>query len=1061
MLIIYIFFVVDGVMKDPDLNILNIGNSEIKAVNSPFSHEEKEFSLSSINTIEEESETNVFAFYRNENHPYSQNKISLQENISQIDVLVPNWFYLNENAIIEEKVDPQIDVLARENKVKIIPSISLNRNSNADYVHEWLSDPNTTDEMIKDFLNLVKNKGYQGIHLDFYDVHWADRELFNQFVADLYETFHSNGLVLTVFVRIGDATYDAKVLSEVSDHIIIKAFDQHIEEGEPGPLASMEWTNELLNQYNGPMEKLVVVLANYGYDWNITTGEPATPYHFSTVMELVTLENLKIQWDEKTLTPYVRYKYKDEVHIVEFLDGATFYNQMKLAKSYQIPSIGIWNIGSEDPSVWNVIENNTKDSSVITNIPTYVQAIVKGNGDYLDITQVGSDGIREVETERQFIMYEEYASYPTPFQLEKFGTEEKKVAISFDDGPSREYTGKILDILNRYDVKASFFLIGRNASVHPDIVKRIYNEGHEIGSHTFNHLDILDLSEKEMEFELNSTQRVVQGVTGHSTVLFRPPYLSIYEENSDYPSLEAMEKILKAEEMGYTVVTSSIDPRDWDGKSVDEIVDKVKAKVENGQIILLHDAGGDRTATLEALPRIIEWLKAEGYEIVPSSELVEKDRTTVMPTVNATEQAMVPVYSFGSTALSVLIKGLNILLLTLIIIGFTRIMILMFLSWKQKRSSRQKSKTDPYLPFVSIVIAAYNEEKVIRKTIQSIIKSKYPRFELIIVDDGSTDETAKVVESECRRYANIRLIRKENGGKSTALNVGIRNAAAEFIVTLDADTIIAENAISSLVQYFKDTNVGAVSGNVKIGNRKNLLTSWQHIEYVTGFNLEKRALDELNSVTVVPGAIGAWRKQALMDIGLFEEDTLAEDTDATLKLLRKGYKVKSEESSIAFTEAPENVKSFVKQRYRWTYGILQCIWKHKRAFFNPKNKVLGFFALPNLLFQYVLLAVAPIADLILILAMSSGHWFVVKFYLAFLLVDTLVSVYSFSLEKESKKPLITLFIQRLIYRQFFTFVVYKSILFAIKGQLMGWNKLQRTGSVYDAVIEERQRNVGV
>ena len=307
------------------------------------------------------------------------------------------------------------------------------------------------------------------------------------------------------------------------------------------------------------------------------------------------------------------------------------------------------------------------------------------------------------------------------------------------------------------------------------------------------------------------------------------------------------------------------------------------------------------------------------------------ERSTVMPPVQETEGSITPLYLFGSSFNATLIKTVKIFLSLLIVIGLFRLALLLFFSLKQKRKSKHRSFQDSYQPFVSILITAYNEEKVIGKTIHSIMKSRYPQFELIIVDDGSTDQTANIVEMECNKYSNIRLLRKENGGKASALNLGIQNASAGIIVTLDADTIIVEDTISMMIRHFIDPNVGAVAGNVKIGNRKNLLTWWQHIEYVTGFNLEKRAFDELDSITVVPGAIGAWKKSAIKEVGLFEEDTLAEDTDVTMKLLRKGYKIRSEVNAIAYTEAPEDIRSFIKQRYRWTFGFCNAygsIGKH-------------------------------------------------------------------------------------------------------------------------------------
>ena len=264
-------------------------------------------------------------------------------------------FISTKNGNIVEKSDSKIDHIARESGVQIVPSITLDENSTADDVHKWLSNPQTQDQMIQNLLNVIKTKGYQGVHLNFEDVHWEDKELYNQFVTDLYNSFNHSGLLLTLFVRLGDDTYDTKLLSDVSDHMIVKAFDQHIEQGEPGPLASFQWTQELISQYSGSIEKLVLCLANYGYDWNLTTGEPAKPHDFSTLMEMVNRENLKIQWNHHFLTPYVRYKEQGEEHFIGFLDAATFYNQLKLAQSYQIPSIGIWNIGSEDPTYLEII----------------------------------------------------------------------------------------------------------------------------------------------------------------------------------------------------------------------------------------------------------------------------------------------------------------------------------------------------------------------------------------------------------------------------------------------------------------------------------------------------------------------------------------------------------------------------------------------------------------------------------------------------------------------------------------------------------------------------------
>ncbi|MFL6557270.1 MAG: glycosyltransferase family 2 protein, partial [Bacillus sp. (in: firmicutes)] len=327
--------------------------------------------------------------------------------------------------------------------------------------------------------------------------------------------------------------------------------------------------------------------------------------------------------------------------------------------------------------------------------------------------------------------------------------------------------------------------------------------------------------------------------------------------------------------------------------------------------------------------------------------------------------------------------------------------------------------------------------------------SDYPAFEILVIDDGSKDDTAVVVQETYANHPLVKLIQKTNGGKSSAVNLGFKEANGEIVVALDADTLIAENAISLLVNHFKNENVAAVSGNVKVGNKGNLLTNWQHIEYVTGFNLERRAFAALNCITVVPGAIGAWKKTAVEEAGYFQEDTLAEDTDITLTLLCNGKKIEFEEKAYAYTEVPEDIRSLAKQRYRWVYGTLQCLWKHREALFNKKHNSLGYLALPNMwLFQYIYQTISPIADLLFILALFNPHpeKAVIGFIL-FYLLDFGTSLYAFRLEKESPKPLGSLFLQRILYKQLMTYVVVKSIFSAIKGVTVGWGKLKRKGNV--------------
>lgn len=533
---------------------------------------------------------------------------------------------------------------------------------------------------------------------------------------------------------------------------------------------------------------------------------------------------------------------------------------------------------------------------------------------------------------------------------------------------------------------------------------------------------------------------------------FRPPYQSDAEPDKK----EEILSLLKAQQLGYTTVGHMIDTSDWKNISSEAIVRQVMTGLPNGNIILMHDAGGDRSNTVNALPKMIENLRKQGYQFVTISQMMGKTRDQVMPPIHPSERPFADFNEVIFSAVKIWQQGFTYVLYISIGIGFIRVLFLMVFSYKQRVQLRKRRRKqnftviqNDFRPLVSVVIAAYNEEKVINHTIHSVLKSDYRPLEVIIVNDGSTDRTEEVILNEFGNHPDVWVITKPNGGKTDAVNLGYCVAYGEIIVSIDADTIIAENAISMLVRHFTDVKIAAVSGNVKVGNVKNLLTLWQHIEYVTGFNLERRAFDKLNCIPVVPGAIGAWRKSAVADVGYFRHDTLAEDTDITLTLLRHGYRVQFEDQAYAYTEAPEDVKSFLKQRTRWIYGTLQCLWKHRGALFSGEQKSLGFVTLPNMWgFQYGVQMLSPFVDLLCIFSLFTDYATkTLVFYILFLIFDMLAAFFAFSLEKESPKPLIWLFLQRFVYRQFMTYIVVKSLVLALKGVPVGWNKLVRKGNV--------------
>jgi cellulose synthase/poly-beta-1,6-N-acetylglucosamine synthase-like glycosyltransferase len=391
-----------------------------------------------------------------------------------------------------------------------------------------------------------------------------------------------------------------------------------------------------------------------------------------------------------------------------------------------------------------------------------------------------------------------------------------------------------------------------------------------------------------------------------------------------------------------------------------------------------------------------------------------------------------------------------------IFLGLGKILLMSILSLLQFRRSRHL-KAVPRTTIngkVSVIVPAYNEEVNAVKTLQKLLKQDYPGLEIIFVDDGSTDQTFDKVSRAFISDNRVQVFTKPNGGKASALNFGIERTDADYVVCIDADTQLMPDAIRQLMLKFEDKFVAAVAGCVKVGNQNNLLTKWQAIEYITAQNFDRRAFDFVNGITVVPGAIGAFRKTAIQQAGGFTTDTLAEDCDLTIRILRNGHIIRNCSEAVAVTEAPETLKQFMKQRFRWSYGVMQSFWKNKDACFNPKYKALGMLSLPNiLLFQMILPLFAPLADLLFFFSLAwnygnpeSIHQ-ILLFYGLFLFVDLAVSLMAFSFEKENFRKLIWILPQRFIYRQLMYIIFFRSIMKAIKGEKQGWGVLKRTGNV--------------
>lgn len=508
----------------------------------------------------------------------------------------------------------------------------INNKWDGETLHRLFTTQGAEDLFIQNMLDYVKSNDFEGINIDFEGIHPNDTANFTDFMDKVYEAFHQQGLIVTMDVPPNDNSYDYTSLATNVDRMVVMLYDQHHSMSKPGPVAPTDWVIESLNQIHIPSEKLILSFGNYGYDWEDNSNQPANAMTFGDLMELGIGTNLQIYWNKQAGNPYVRYKRNDKNHTVWFLDAATFYNQMKLGKERGSSGIAVWRLGSEDPSIWNFI-NKPKDmdnpSNALKTIVSPKPVQYTGAGEILKMVSQSENGKRAIQLDgHDLIQNETYSKLPKRYGKSKH----KEVVLSFDDGPDPAYTPQILDILNRNHIKGTFFIVGENAMLHPELVKRMHKEGQEIGNHTFTHPDIESITPFQMTLELNANQRLFQGITGHSTTLFRPPYMADAESNSSGELLP----MLQAQKLGYTMVGELIDSEDWQGHSSEEIVNQVLDQLPEGNVILLHDSGGDRSNTVKALPFLIKELKNVAILLPPLLISLEKVIAKSCPKLNRT-----------------------------------------------------------------------------------------------------------------------------------------------------------------------------------------------------------------------------------------------------------------------------------------------------------------------------------------------------------------------------------------------------------------------------------------
>jgi len=1054
---------------------------------------------------------------------------SLKQHVHQIDLLFPEWLHVDasqptllainndthrEYPVIDgatvhdpdemNKVKRVIQVAKEDTEIfPHLNNFNQGRNLWDPAVAGLLADENRRIQLRQQIIRFFSALPvYRGLSLDIENLPASGQQGYLTFIQELYGDLHQRNLRLYVTAGVSTPDSELKQIAANSDGLVLMNYDEHQTASDPGPIASQEWFVNNLRRVLAivPKEKLICAIGNYGYDWTLSIPNPKDRRHpkprvintedfaVSEALQRASDADADLDLDYNSLNPHFEYIDEDlnQRHVVWFLDGVTVLNEMRAARELGLQTFALWRLGMEDSSMWNVWDKPRAPESLqaLGSVQPGHDVDDEGDGDIIRVTGLPQPGKRtilvdtdEPDPSKKLIIDEHMDVYPRTYTIEQYGYHANEVALSFDDGPDPKWTPKILDVLRNKGVKGTFLLIGDEAAKNVGVMKRVVREGHEIGNHTWSHPDISGISNQQLDLELKLTERLFASKLGIQPLYFRPPY-DIDEEPETDDQAAPVERIQRA---GYTIIGSKLDTNDWNEnprKTPQEITQSILEQLEimkvkpqfRGSIILLHDGGGDRSATVAALPMLIDALRARGYSIVPVSTLLGKTTAEVMPKITFRQYLRALPDSIAFSSLAIIGQFIVLVFFLGDILMSARLLLVGVLAIIDRLRRPHRAASPGVFPRVAVLIPAFNEEKVIVRTIRSVLNSDYRNLHIIVIDDGSSDrtfETASAAYAAEIALGRIQVLTKPNGGKAAALNYALDRLSEEIYVGIDADTVIAPDAITKLIPHFEDPLVGAVAGNAKVGNRVNLWTRWQALEYITSQNFERRALDLFNVVTVVPGAIGAWRTGPVKAAGGYPINTVAEDADLTMGLLEMGLKVVYEDRALAFTEAPIDAKGLMRQRFRWSFGTLQAVWKHRAAF--VRNKAMGLFALPNILiFQMLLPLVSPFIDMMFLWgivnyfmdrhfhpesASAANFDKLLLYFLGFLVIDFVTSSIAFSLERRHPANkgdgwlLFHIWLQRFAYRQVFSIVLFKTVKRAIDGKPFNWEKLERTAKM--------------
>ena len=930
-----------------------------------------------------------------------------------------------------------------------------------------LADHAKSDALADSIIATVQKAGWQGAVFDIENLPTSALTPYMAMLDRVHGKFARAGLRLVITAPAGEPDWDLRRFASAVDDVIFMDYDDHWQGGEPGPIAGQTWFTEQLALARKaiPADKLILAIGSYAYDWS---GGSADALTIEEAWQAAHDSDTVPRFDPASGNSGFAYEEDGKAHTVWMMDAATNWNQLSAAGG--VKGIALWRLGSEDPAWWDAwAAIRLGKRPVINDIPPSKGTDIEGKGEILRISAEPTPGHRNaLWSSNGMIAGETYNTLPTPYVVQRTGADNPKlIALTFDDGPDPLWTPQVLDILEAKRAPGAFFVIGENALEHPGILRRIVADGYELGNHSYTHPNLAQVSDFGTRLELNATQRLIESYTGHSMRLFRAPYFG----DAEPTTADELRPAELAQQGGYTIVGLHVDPGDWKTPGADQIVERTIAQIEaasgseedthSANVVLLHDGGGNREQTVVALPRIIDRLRSEGYTLVSVAQLAGLAHAAVMPPVTGSDRLAVGADVGLFLTLAAIGYAIRWLFFFAIALGIARAVVMTALALMDRNSAKAMPSDAPQRS-VSVIIPAYNEAQVIVASITRVLASDYPALQLIIADDGSSDATSALVTEHFGSDARVKLLTMDNGGKASAINRALEHASGEIIISLDADTLFLTDTIRRLERWFGDPRIGAVAGNARVGNQVNLATRWQAIEYVTAQNVERRALDSLRAITVVPGAVGAWRREALDAVGGYPEDTLAEDQDLTIAIQRLGWRVAYDVEAVALTEAPETFRALGKQRFRWSFGTLQCLWKHRAVMRAGRPRGLAWFGMPQAwLFQIIFAAISPVIDLALAISVGgtvlriyqhgwaqtqSDSLRMLTYWAVFVGIDLLAGWIAYRLDPVRQRfPALLMVLQRFYYRQIMYGIVLRSISAALRGRHVGWGKLERTG----------------